>query len=106
MTIVWTIFFTKSKCAGGKIVRTRMRAGEAPQREERGMKACKRFVVASVGAALAAISGASFGSGFQLMEQNASGLGNAYAGQAAAAENASTVFFNPAGREASSCRQD
>jgi long-chain fatty acid transport protein len=36
-------------------------------------------------------------SGFQLIEQNASGLGNAYAGQAAAAENASTVFFNPAG---------
>jgi long-chain fatty acid transport protein len=36
-------------------------------------------------------------SGFQLIEQNASGLGNAYAGQAAAAENASIVFFNPAG---------
>ena len=36
-------------------------------------------------------------SGFQLMEQNASGLGNAYAGQAAAAENASTIFYNPAG---------
>ena len=35
--------------------------------------------------------------GFALIEQNASGLGNAYAGQAAAAENASTVFFNPAG---------
>ena len=33
----------------------------------------------------------------QLMEQNASGLGNAYAGQAAAAENASTIYFNPAG---------
>jgi long-chain fatty acid transport protein len=36
-------------------------------------------------------------SGFQLIEQNASGLGNAYAGSAAVAENASTVFFNPAG---------
>lgn len=36
-------------------------------------------------------------SGFQLLEQNASGLGNAYAGSAAVAENASTVFFNPAG---------
>lgn len=35
--------------------------------------------------------------GFALMEQNASGLGNAYAGQAAAAEDASTIFFNPAG---------
>ena len=36
-------------------------------------------------------------SGFQLTEQNASGLGNAYAGSAAVAENASTIFFNPAG---------
>ncbi|RYF57341.1 MAG: fatty acid transporter [Comamonadaceae bacterium] len=35
--------------------------------------------------------------GFQLLEQNASGLGNAYAGSAAVAENASTIFFNPAG---------
>ena len=36
-------------------------------------------------------------SGFQLIEQNASGLGNAYAGSAAVAENASTIFYNPAG---------
>lgn len=36
-------------------------------------------------------------SGFALLEQNASGLGNAYAGTAAVAEDASTVFFNPAG---------
>jgi long-chain fatty acid transport protein len=35
--------------------------------------------------------------GFALIEQNASGLGNAYAGQAAAAADASTIFFNPAG---------
>ena len=35
--------------------------------------------------------------GFQLIEQNASGLGNAYAGSAAVAENASTIFYNPAG---------
>jgi long-chain fatty acid transport protein len=34
---------------------------------------------------------------FALMEQNASGLGNAFAGQAAVAENASTIYFNPAG---------
>lgn len=43
------------------------------------------------------MTGQATASGFQLMEQNASGLGNAYAGQAAAAENASTIFFNPAG---------
>jgi len=36
-------------------------------------------------------------SGFQLIEQNASGMGNAYAGSAAIADNASTIFFNPAG---------
>lgn len=38
-----------------------------------------------------------YASGFQLIEQNGSGLGNAFSGQAAAAEDASTVFFNPAG---------
>ena len=46
---------------------------------------------------LAAFSGAVCASGFQLMEQNASGIGNAYAGSAAVADNASTIFFNPAG---------
>lgn len=51
---------------------------------------------AFVAAALAGAASASFGAGFQLLEQNASGLGNAYAGQAATAENASTIFYNPA----------
>lgn len=46
---------------------------------------------------LAAFSGTSAAAGFQLLEQNASGIGNAYAGSAVVAENASTVFFNPAG---------
>jgi long-chain fatty acid transport protein len=36
-------------------------------------------------------------SGFALIEQNASGLGNAYAGQAASAQDASTIYYNPAG---------
>ena len=35
--------------------------------------------------------------GFALIEQGVKGLGNAYAGAAASAEDASTVFFNPAG---------
>ena len=43
-----------------------------------------------------AFSGAASASGFQLLEQNASGLGNAYAGSAASAENASVQFYNPA----------
>ncbi|MFO7603147.1 MAG: outer membrane protein transport protein [Gammaproteobacteria bacterium] len=35
--------------------------------------------------------------GFALIENGASGLGNAYAGAAAVAEDASTIYFNPAG---------
>ncbi len=35
--------------------------------------------------------------GFALIEQSASGIGNAFAGAAATAEDASTIFFNPAG---------
>ena len=46
---------------------------------------------------LVAFSGAASASGFQLLEQNASGIGNAYAGSAAVADNASTIYFNPAG---------
>lgn len=44
-----------------------------------------------------AFCGSASAAGFQLLEQNASGIGNAYAGSAAVAENASTIFFNPAG---------
>ncbi len=44
-----------------------------------------------------AFSGSASASGFALWEQNASGLGNAFAGSAAVAENASTIYFNPAG---------
>lgn len=46
---------------------------------------------------LAIFSGAASAAAFQLWEQNASGLSTAYAGSAAVADNASTVFFNPAG---------
>jgi long-chain fatty acid transport protein len=35
--------------------------------------------------------------GFALIEQSGSGIGNAYAGGSAVAEDASTIFFNPAG---------
>ncbi|WP_323030133.1 OmpP1/FadL family transporter [Castellaniella sp.] len=40
--------------------------------------------------------GVAHGAGFQLLEQNASGLGSAYAGSAAIGENASANYFNPA----------
>lgn len=46
---------------------------------------------------LSALAGNAAASAFQLLEQNASGLGNAYAGSAAVADNASTIFYNPAG---------
>jgi long-chain fatty acid transport protein len=42
-------------------------------------------------------AGQASAAGFQLLEQNASGIGNSYAGSAAVAENASTIYFNPAG---------
>ena len=49
-------------------------------------------------AALAALaSDAAFGAGFAIQENSGSGLGNAYAGGAASAEDASTVWFNAAG---------
>ena len=57
----------------------------------------RNIICLSVLAALGAAAGNAAASGFALIEQNASGLGNAYAGQAAAAENASTIYFNPSG---------
>lgn len=51
----------------------------------------------TLGLALAGFAELSQAAGFALVEQNASGLGNAYAGQAASAQDASTIFFNPAG---------
>src|SRR5690606_28552649 len=43
------------------------------------------------------LAGPAAASGFALWEQSASGLGNAFAGAAAVAEDASTVYWNPAG---------
>jgi len=36
-------------------------------------------------------------SGYALIDQNSSGMGNSFAGAAAVAEDASTIYFNPAG---------
>ncbi len=44
-----------------------------------------------------AFSTISYGAGFAVAEQSVNGLGRAFAGQAAVAEDASTIFFNPAG---------
>lgn len=48
-------------------------------------------------AMLLAFSGLASAAGYQALEQNASGLGVAYAGSAAIADNAATLFANPAG---------
>lgn len=55
-----------------------------------------KIKVAMIGSVLL-ISSYAQAAGFALIEQNASGMGNAYAGAAAIAEDASTIFFNPAG---------
>ncbi len=57
-------------------------------------RAVRIVLLAGVGVLSAGQAGAS---GFALAEQNSSGLGNAYAGAAAVAEDASTIFFNSAG---------
>lgn len=57
----------------------------------------KTIVGCSVSAALLVMAGSAAASGFALLEQSGSGLGNAFAGGAASAEDASTIFYNPAG---------
>jgi long-chain fatty acid transport protein len=52
--------------------------------------------VALLGLGLGA-AGTASGAGFAIIEDSAQGMGNAFAGGAAAAEDLSTVFFNPAG---------
>jgi long-chain fatty acid transport protein len=57
----------------------------------------KRLLGLSIASAFSFAGTAAHASGFALWEQGASGLGNAYAGSAAVAEDASTVWWNPAG---------
>jgi len=57
----------------------------------------KKLMALAIATALGGASGLASAAGFALIEQSGSGMGNAYAGAAAVAEDASTVFFNPAG---------
>lgn len=66
-------------------------------REEKVMKFKRTDLCVFIAGAMLAMSGTAAASGFALIEQSGSGLGNAYAGGAASAEDASTIFFNPAG---------
>lgn len=49
------------------------------------------------GCVAAGLSYSAHGAGFALIEQGVPGLGNAFAGAAAVAEDETTIFFNPAG---------
>lgn len=62
------------------------------------MRAFRRKVVAvSVGALMGAFAQGAFAGGFGIGTQSGSGVGNAFAGGAAAAEDASVAWYNPAG---------
>src|SRR5437868_3396585 len=56
-----------------------------------------RLVAAIGSVSLALGAGQAHGAAFALQENSGSGLGNAFAGGAASAEDASTVWANPAG---------
>jgi len=58
---------------------------------------CRFLRQSALAAAIAGISAPASAAFFQIAENNASGIGNAYAGGAAIAEDASTVWYNPAG---------
>lgn len=58
---------------------------------------CKDLTASAMGAGLLLVANAVNAAGFALYEQAASGIGNAMAGAGAIAEDASTIFFNPAG---------
>lgn len=60
-------------------------------------KHTSRISKALVLAAAVAMPATSLAAGFQLTEQSVNGLGRAFSGGAAMAENASTIFYNPAG---------
>jgi hypothetical protein len=78
----------------GHVCRFRALMISIPSRENSMSHRVNRL---AAGLALAGCANLAHAAGFALIEQNASGLGNAYAGQAAAATDASTIFFNPAG---------
>lgn len=57
----------------------------------------KRLLKTGLAVAITATSSHGFASGFALNEQSISGMGTSFAGRSSSAEDASTVFGNPAG---------
>lgn len=60
-------------------------------------KSLQTAVTASTFVSALCLATTGFASGFALIDNSASGMGQAYAGAAAVAEDPSTIFFNPAG---------
>jgi long-chain fatty acid transport protein len=60
----------------------------------------KRIARAAAAALMTGVATTSLAGGFGIATQNGSGTGNAFAGGAAVAEDASTVWYNPAGMTA------
>ncbi len=58
---------------------------------------CRAFLCYAAGLAFILPGATAFAGGFAVTQQSGSGLGNAYAGGAAAADDASTIWSNPAG---------
>jgi long-chain fatty acid transport protein len=60
-------------------------------------KLARTGMALALASTLSGVSTSVAAAGFALIEQSASGMGNAFAGAAATAEDPSTIFFNPAG---------
>jgi long-subunit fatty acid transport protein len=67
-------------------------------RESFVMQKSSRIVRSSIAAVMAAFTGTAVASGLAIGTQSGSGTGNAFAGGAASSEDASTVWYNPAGK--------
>lgn len=61
------------------------------------MSRMRTLAALGLGGSLSVGSAAASAAGFFIAEQSVKGLGNAFAGWAASAEDASTIFYNPAG---------
>src|SRR5712691_5267749 len=75
------------------------RINHRPELKEEIPMACPQRPALSLAVAGILAGGVSqaHASAFGLIEQSASGLGTAFSGAAAAAEDASTIYYNPAG---------
>lgn len=75
------------------------RQGGQAEMNQRIIGGISRLALAVAGIAAGGLFGASAANaaGFFIQEQSVTGLGRAFAGGAAAADDASTIFFNPAG---------